>query len=72
MNRNELIAQMETVMPIVNNWIQLNDQIYKRKKSLNELEYAIKESKPGIKAESGRLFYVWRDFSPSGGMVYTL
>lgn len=50
MNRNELIAQMKTVMPIVNNWIQLNDQIYKRKKSLNELEYAVKESKPGVKS----------------------
>lgn len=48
MERQEVIAKLETIMPIVNRWVELADLKVKNHKRVSELEKAIEKEKPTI------------------------
>ena len=48
MERQELIAKIEEIMPIVNKWIELSDLKVKTHKKVSELEKSIANEKPNL------------------------
>lgn len=50
MNRNELIAQIQSILPIADNWIELNRLKNKTRRAVDDLEKEMNKKEPGIKS----------------------
>ena len=50
MNRNELIAQIQSILPIADNWIELNRLKNKTRRAVDDLEKEMNKKEPGAKS----------------------
>lgn len=71
MNRNELIAQIQSILPIADNWIELNRLKNKTRRAVDDLEKEMNKKEPGAKSFLNELWECLAvSFMFGGSIVY--
>ena len=71
MNRNELIAQIQSILPIADNWIELNRLKNKTRRAVDDLEKEMNKKEPGAKSFLNELWECLTvSFMFGGSIVY--